>query len=157
MTSAYRLGNTSSLTTVASSGTTLITGLYGTLAIAADGTYTYTVDDDNALVEALRTTANTLVDKFVYTISDGKGGTASSTLSVTVHGKNDAPFAYNDYNVAKESIAASNNYTLSDTTGYKAVGNVLPNDTDVDTGDSKSVVGITGTATVQSSTTIYNT
>jgi VCBS repeat-containing protein len=32
-----------------------------------------------------------LTETFAYTISDGQGGTATSTLTVTINGVNDAP------------------------------------------------------------------
>ncbi|WP_143266705.1 VCBS domain-containing protein [Azospirillum oryzae] len=60
---------------------------------------------------------------------------------------NDTPVAVNDYNIAKESIAGSGNYTNTDTTGYKATGNVLSNDTDKDAySETKTVTGIFSTA-----------
>src|SRR5262249_14386693 len=42
---------------------------YGTLTIAADGTYGYVVDNTNTTVQGLRTSAQTLTDTFSYTIS----------------------------------------------------------------------------------------
>ena len=72
---------------VTSAGTYI--GLYGTLVIAADGSYTYTLDEDKPAVDALGA-GQTLVDSFTYTISDGALSVAS-TLSVTVFGTNDAP------------------------------------------------------------------
>ncbi len=64
-------------------------GLYGTLVIGANGAYTYTLNADNAAVNALDT-GQTLVETFSYTISDGLLS-VGSTLSVTVFGTNDAP------------------------------------------------------------------
>ncbi len=58
-------------------------------------------------------------DSFVYTVSDGKGGTADATVSVTVNNVNDAPVAKPDTATAREDIAATIN--------------VLSNDFDVDT------------------------
>ncbi len=127
-----------------------IAGAYGTLVIGADGSYTYTVNNSNTTVQALRLSTEKLTDTFNYTISDGYGGTASTTLTMTITGSNDAPVAVADYNTAKESLLANGNasqYTGTDPLGYKAIGNVLPNDTDVDAGDTKSVVGLTGSAT----------
>jgi ELWxxDGT repeat protein/VCBS repeat-containing protein len=56
-----------------------VTGAYGTLTVNADGSYSYTAN--KALGSAA---AHGAVDHFSYTVSDGHGGTASSTLSVTV-------------------------------------------------------------------------
>ncbi len=43
---------------------TSVTGNYGAIFLLADGSYTYTVDNSNAAVQALRTTSNTLQDVF---------------------------------------------------------------------------------------------
>ena len=122
--------STGNSATVASTGTTNIVGAYGTLTIAANGAYTYDVSNTNSTVNALNVNSTPLGDVFTYTISDGNGGTATTTLTIRIKGSNDAPLAYADYNIAKESttLAVSGfNYT-----GYSASGNVLPNDTDVD-------------------------
>ncbi len=73
--------------TVSSAGTYV--GLYGTLVIAANGSYTYTLDEDKAAVNALDT-GQTLLDSFAYTITDG-ALSVGSTLTITVFGTNDAP------------------------------------------------------------------
>ncbi|MBA3939760.1 MAG: hypothetical protein C0520_00960, partial [Sphingopyxis sp.] len=72
---------------VTSAGTYV--GLYGTLEIAADGSYTYVLDEDKAAVDALDA-GQTLVDSFAYTISDG-ALSVGSMLSITIFGTNDAP------------------------------------------------------------------
>ena len=125
-----------------------VTGLYGTLTLGADGSYRYVVNDANPQVQALRVASDALVDTFTYRMTDASGATSTTTLSVTIQGANDAPVASNDYNTAKESIAGSGQYGASDTSGSLAVGNVLNNDTDVDRGDTKTVVdiGVNGSA-----------
>ncbi|MGY2574025.1 tandem-95 repeat protein, partial [Vibrio sp. C8] len=60
------------------------------------------------------------VASFTYTISDGHGGTDTATVTVNVTPENDPPVAQDDGNTV------SNDQTT-------AVGNVLINDTDVDT------------------------
>lgn len=47
-----------------------VQGLYGTLTINADGTYTYDLDDDNPEVDALNN-GDELFDDLVYFVSDG--------------------------------------------------------------------------------------
>ena len=77
-------------------GTTTLTkaGNYGTLVVTkATGAYTYTVNNDNATVQALRTSSNTLTDTFTYTISDPGGLTSTANLVVTLQGADDAPTA----------------------------------------------------------------
>ena len=63
-------------------------GTYGNVTKAADGkSVTYT---PNAAADALPADA-TRRDTFTYLVSDGKGGLATATVSVTVTGANDAP------------------------------------------------------------------
>jgi uncharacterized repeat protein (TIGR02059 family) len=77
---------------VAGTDSTVVAGAYGTLTIAADGSYAYAVANANAAVESLNA-GGTLVDTFTYRITDQAGQTATATLSVTVRGANDAPVA----------------------------------------------------------------
>ena len=65
-------------------------GLYGSLTLSADGTYTYTLNNASPLVQGLGT-GESVTDAFTYTVSDGHGGTASNTLTVTINGTNDVP------------------------------------------------------------------
>ncbi len=128
--------------TVATPGTTPVEviGLYGSLFVTANGGYQYVVDNGNAAVQALRLTGQTLSEQFAYTCADIAGVTSSSTLTITVHGANDAPVAVNDNGSAAEAGGA-----LNGTAGSDATGNVLTNDTDVDTlanGESRSLTGI---------------
>ena len=59
-------------------------------SLAANGSWTYTLNnadgDTNALAQGEAAT-----DVFNYTITDGHGGTASSTLTINITGTNDAP------------------------------------------------------------------
>ena len=118
--------------TVASPGT--YAGAYGTLTLAADGSYTYT---PGAAAQGLDD-GESVQDVFTYTASDGTASDAA-TLTVTVSGANDAPAANDD------SVATDEDNAIS--------GNVLANDTDVD-GEALSVtnpgvyVGAYGTLTL---------
>ena len=109
-------------------------GTYGTLVLAADGSYTYT---PNAATQALDD-GEMVQDSFAYTASDGTASD-TATLTVTVNGANDAPVANDD--------------TASTTEDASASGNVLTNDTDVD-GETLTVanpgayVGTYGTLTL---------
>jgi hypothetical protein len=83
-------------------------------------------------------------DSFTYSIGDGRGGTATGTVSVTVTAVNDPPVAGNDSVTTAEDTAA----TVA----------VLANDTDVD-GDSLTVTAVTqpahGTAAFTSANVTY--
>ena len=121
-------------------GATQIAGLYGTLTLGANGGYTYTVDNDNPAVQALRLASQTLTERFTYTIADTFNATASATLAITIHGANDAPAGVNDVASATEAGGVNNG-----TPGVNPTGNVLTNDTDVDSvanGETKAVTGI---------------
>ena len=84
-----------------------ITSAYGTLTLAADGTYAYTLANDSALVQSLGRTAQ-VTERFDYTVSDGIAAVASS-LSVTVFGANDAPVVAAP--LADQTASANSNYS----------------------------------------------
>ncbi|MFA6961388.1 MAG: Ig-like domain-containing protein [Opitutaceae bacterium] len=65
-----------------------IAGLYGTLHIAADGTYTYTVNNANPTVEGLLD-GQSVVENFVYQVTDQAGQTSSSGIAITINGSDD--------------------------------------------------------------------
>ncbi len=83
-------------------------------------------------------------DQFSYTTSDGKGGTAAATVSVTVTSVNDSPVAANDTATTNEDASVTIN--------------VLANDTDVDD-KTLSVSSVTspsnGTAQISSGKVKY--
>src|SRR5207302_1570691 len=84
---------------------------HGTLALNANGSFTYTpAANYNG------------ADSFTYTASDGHGGSATATVSLTIAAVNDPPVATND------SYGTSRNSALS----VNAAAGVLANDTDVD-------------------------
>ena len=68
-----------------------LSGAYGKLTLNADGGYTYVVDDTNATVQALRLSTDTLTEVFTYRVQDGSGAESETTLTITIHGANDAP------------------------------------------------------------------
>ena len=67
-------------------------GTYGTIVLSNDGSYVYTLDNNNADVDALDI-GETLNESFTYTVTDNEGGTSQATLSITINGANDAPIA----------------------------------------------------------------
>jgi len=123
---------------IANSGVgTQLRGLYGTLTMQRDGAWDYVVDNDSPAVEALRISGQTVKDVFSYTVSDIYGARTNTTLSVTIDGRNDDPIANDDTATAVEAGGAANG-----TPGVNPGGNVLDNDTDVDSvalGETKQV------------------
>ena len=77
-------------TTVSSVGQATLVGAHGTLQIQQDGSYTYVLDTASPAVASLAS-GTTLSDSFTYTISDGEGGIDNATLTIVIHGTNDAP------------------------------------------------------------------
>ncbi|MCI1003071.1 tandem-95 repeat protein [Ochrobactrum sp. C6C9] len=67
-----------------------LTGAYGSLLLNADGTYTYTLDNDDPDTQALAQGA-TVTEEFNYTTVDANGATSTSTLTITITGTNDQP------------------------------------------------------------------
>ncbi len=117
-----------------------VTGTYGSISIASDGSYTYTIDNTNATVQALRTSGQTITDLFTYRVVDAVGLTSLATLTVTIQGANDNPVGVNDTATATEAGGVANG-----TAGSNGTGNVLTNDTDVDSagnGETKAVNGV---------------
>jgi VCBS repeat-containing protein len=76
-------------------GATVINGLFGTLTIQPNGEYSYVQDVTNPAIVGLAP-GGTLQDRFTYTVSDGKGGTATATLTLNIAGANTPPVAQPD-------------------------------------------------------------
>ena len=98
-------------------GSTIAT-TYGTINIAANGSYTYTLDNSLAATQAL-TQGQVTTEVFTYRVRDGAGLFSDTSLTVTVNGTNDAPVAVAD------SASMPLNVPLLNI-------NVKANDTDVD-------------------------
>lgn len=110
-------------------------GLQGAASIQ-NGQIVYTVGNAFQSLQA----GATVTEIFTYTIQDTGGAQSTGTVMVMVTGANDGPIAAIDGIVISEDAAAM---TL----------NVLANDTDLDAGDTKTVVsldttGMQGTATI---------
>ncbi len=105
-----------------------VAGTYGHVTINPDGSYTYSADDI-AVIDGAATGSH-LTDTFNYTASDGFGGTAMSTLTVTL---DRAPTVVGDSNSTGESGSLNVN----------AASGVLANDSDRD-GDSLTISAVSG-------------
>ncbi len=124
---------------------TSVSGSYGSVTVAADGSYTYTVDNTRTAVQVLAV-GETLSDTFSYTISDGRGGSSTTTLTVTINGSNDAPVL--------ADTALTLTQTEDDPTPTGAVGTLVSTlvggITDLDTSNPRGVA-ITAADTTQGS------
>ena len=97
---------------------TTSTGGYGTYLVNTDGSWTYTLDDDNAAVQALNV-GDTLTDTFTATTGDG----TTQVVTITINGANDNATITGD--------------TTGDVIEAGGVANGTPGDPD-DTGDLAS-------------------
>ncbi len=106
-----------------------VTGTYGTLTLNGDGTYSYSLDDANPVVDALQA-VDSLNDVFTYETIDADGSTSTATLTIAITGANDPPVAVDDTITTPEDTPV----TIP----------VRGNDGDVD-GDPLTVTEINGT------------
>ena len=120
--------NVASSSTYNSNGTS-VTGTYGTLTIGADGSYTYTADQDAA--DDLDA-GDQVTDVFVYTATDGTTN-VTATLTITVTGINDDPVAVNDTDSVNEDATVIKTGSQDD---------VMNDDTDADDDDTFTVTQI---------------
>jgi VCBS repeat-containing protein len=96
----------------------VFTGSYGSLTLAADGSYNYTLDNSSLAVQSLAA-GQVVSEAFAYQATDGLVATPSA-LIITITGTNDA------------QVTAADTVTVQEDLMVSATGNVLSNDTDVD-------------------------
>ena len=84
---------------------------FGTFTVQANGSYTYVVNQTNALVQGLRTSAQTLTDTFSYTMQDAAGAASTTQVTVTILGQNDNPVAGDDLGISATEAGGTNNGT----------------------------------------------
>ncbi|MBY3034054.1 DUF4082 domain-containing protein, partial [Rhizobium leguminosarum] len=123
-------GDTKTVTAIRFGATTgtlgsALNGTYGSLVLSASGVYSYAVNETNAAVQALRQSTNTLSDVFSYTMRDTAGATATASLTVTIHGANDAPVLAVQTASQNATVGSAFSFTLPTTTF-----------TDVDSGET---------------------
>ncbi|MDH2374123.1 VCBS domain-containing protein [Cobetia sp. 3AK] len=122
----------------ASAVDTDVTGTYGSITIAEDGSYTYTLDNTNADVQALAV-GESLNETFTYQISDGQGGFDTALLTITINSTNDAPVIDID---ADDSASAT--LTETDAT-LNASGTLSVSDVDTTDEVTPSVASVVST------------
>lgn len=94
---------------------TALAGDYGSLTVAADGSYRYDLDILDPAVIALGANES-LIDTFTYTVVDADGDMSTATIKISITGANDFPIARADTNWVTDGISGSD---------PSAVGNVL--------------------------------
>ncbi|MGM4918884.1 T1SS-143 repeat domain-containing protein [Tardiphaga sp. 813_E8_N1_3] len=101
---------------------------YGTMSIdPATGVWSYDLDNGLAATKALHV-GDVVTLNFVATVADAHGGSASQTVTITIHGGNDAPVTQNEIYFIDEDQVLTN-------------AHLLANDSDPD-GDALTRVGL---------------
>ncbi|KKJ78239.1 hypothetical protein WH95_02630 [Kiloniella litopenaei] len=75
--------------------TSEMVGTYGSVTINSDGSYTYTLNNGAANVQALAD-GETVYDTFTYRMEDADGDSDTAELKIKITGTNDAPVAVDD-------------------------------------------------------------
>ncbi len=89
---------------------------YGSVTILADGSYTYTLDNDNETVNKLGA-HDSLHDSFTIVVTDDGGATVTQVIQVAITGTNDAPVveSFEELSVQEDShMLAQGTLTVSD-------------------------------------------
>ncbi|GAB4392941.1 MAG: hypothetical protein Tsb005_09130 [Gammaproteobacteria bacterium] len=107
----------------------ITTALGASVIVNADGSFNY----DSTTISGLESLGvnDIIPDTFEYVVSDGNGGSDTATVTFTINGINDNPVANTD-----------NFVTAEDTLINLFFSDLLANDSDVDTNDSLSILGI---------------
>ncbi|ROQ23444.1 retention module-containing protein, partial [Gallaecimonas pentaromativorans] len=129
-------GDTLAVTLVNGSAVTTVSGQFGTLSWTADGNFSYQLNNEQ--VQSLAQ-GETLTETFTYQISDGNGGTSTSTLTVVIQGTNDAPVATANLSAVSEDgpLSAQGNMITDDDDGAGV-------DSDIDNGAQLSIQSVSG-------------
>jgi large repetitive protein len=131
-----------------------LVGAHGTLTLSSNGTYSYQVNNADPAVIALSPTSPApLTDVFTYTASDTQGGTANTTITITITGINNPPKALDDSRVVSSSQTVTNGHAINGN-GFGDVKDTDPDAADanllticgVEAGN-KTAVGTTGVGT----------
>ena len=113
-------------------GTTFRTTAGAQLRVDASGSLSY---DPDGQFDGLGA-GDEARDSVTYRVSDGRGGTDTATIVITITGANDPPVAADDaYRTDEDTVLTVN-----------AAGGVLANDRDPDRGDTLTVAEVDGSA-----------
>ena len=116
-------------------GSATAEGQYGSLTIDGNGDYVYRLDNDNRANSLSQ--GETVTEKFVVTVDDGRGMTAQQVITVTVTGTNDMPDL---------SIGWDNGNGIAEDTNPSITGHFTVTDLDRDGGSQTlTITGKDGT------------
>jgi len=130
-----KAGNDSSIAVTANVASA-VAGSYGSVSLNADGSYSYNLDNSNSDVQALND-GDSVVDVFTYSIRDSDGDISTTTLNITVNGKDEPPPEpeppSGPSNYYPDAIDDFGNYTDFEQEGFDMVltGNVFTSNDDI--------------------------
>jgi VCBS repeat-containing protein len=107
-------------------------GTKGAMTINPNGTFTY---NPNGMFETLKADA-TATDTFTYTVTDQGWLSDTKIVTLTITGQNDGPVTVADSGHTDQDTILTTSAAVS----------VLTNDTDVDDGDTRTVVAVNSSA-----------
>ncbi|QDT22259.1 hypothetical protein HG66A1_40660 [Gimesia chilikensis] len=117
-------------------GNEITIGAGGKLTLESDGSFSF----DPAGVYNYLAVGETATETFTYKISDGNGGTDTASVTITIHGVNDAPVAQDDdFTITQNETLNMNHHSVINSNGNGA-------DYDPDTSDSIEVTAVNGSA-----------
>ncbi|WP_420804663.1 VCBS domain-containing protein [Tolumonas lignilytica] len=119
-----------------------VAGSHGSFVINSDGSYTYTLDSNDAQVHSLNT-GESLADVVSYSISDGHGGTDTALLTVTIQGITDS----------LSTITAGTTGTTTGTNASEYINGSTGNDY-IEAGSGNDIVHTGGNQTTTTAATL---
>jgi len=118
---------------------------YGTLVVDEDGGYIFTLDNDNADVQAL-IVGETLTVETTYTLTDGDGDSVTAVLTITINGADDG-VVISGLDVDGGEVTVDED-DLADGSSPDAAALTQGGDFDVDTPDGLNDVALAGVSLV---------
>jgi VCBS repeat-containing protein len=103
-------------------GSASVIGTYGVLSINTNGSYTYTADAGNTLVNSMNVGSASLVDTFTYTASDGFSS-STATIKIDIKGGNNSASITGD-------TSRTINESIVTTAGTSVTGTLVSADVD---------------------------
>ena len=124
-------------------------GKYGDFVLNADGSYTYTLDNDNPDVNALNN-GETLTDTLDYIITDADGDTDTAKLYITINGFTDPQLKVEDVTVVEDGTSGDMQVVFTINMDAVSSRDVTFDYTTVDGTalDGKEYTHLSGTATI---------
>ncbi len=91
-----------------------ITGAYGSIRIAGNGAYTYTLDNVNPTVQDLNA-GDSITDVYTYTITDSDGSSSTTQVTIRIDGVSDTPPSIATGDVTVNEAAGMLTFTVTRT------------------------------------------